>query len=98
MLATFGRRLAPVRYLVELGLDVNGGPEGKGGVLHNAIRFGANDVVEYLVEKGADLNAKDVFGRTPLEEAEFEAPNKTIELMRRLTAARGTGAKTAGPK
>jgi hypothetical protein len=30
----------------------------------------------------------DNFGRTPLEEAEFEAPALTIELMRKLAAAR----------
>ena len=72
--------------------------DGRAGVLHNAIRFGANDVVEYLVAQGADLNAKDRFGRTPLEEAEFEAPVKTIELMRKLTAEKaGAGAaKAAG--
>ena len=54
--------------------------------LQVAIRFGANDIVQLLVDRGADLTLKDRFGRTPLEAAEFEAPQPTIELMRKLTA------------
>ena len=50
------------------------------------MKAGANEIVQYLVDHGADLNTKDNFGRTPLEEAEFEAPKPTIELMRKLTA------------
>jgi ankyrin repeat protein len=61
---------------------------GRPSALHNAIRQGANDIVQYLADHGADLNAKDQFGRTPLEEAEFEAPASTIELMRKLAVAR----------
>ena len=55
-------------------------------LVHTATRFGANDIIQYLVENGADLSAKDRFGRTPLEEAEFEAPKPTIDLLRQLTA------------
>jgi ankyrin repeat protein len=42
-------------------------------------------MAQYLVDHGADLKAKDNFGRTPLEEAEFEAPPSMIELMKKLT-------------
>ncbi|MCX6611857.1 MAG: ankyrin repeat domain-containing protein [Acidobacteria bacterium] len=87
VLASFARKLAPIQFLVEAGVDVNETRKGDGGVLHAAIRFGLNDVIEYLVAKGVDLNVKDRFGRSPLEEAEFEAPKPTIELMRKLTAA-----------
>jgi len=45
------------------------------------------------VVHGADFNAKDSFGRSPLEEAEFEAPGPTIELMRNLTSRRATTPK-----
>jgi ankyrin repeat protein len=65
---------------------VNESRKGAGNALHTATRFGANDIIKYLVEKGADLTVKDRFGRTPLEEAEFEAPKPTIELLRKLTA------------
>jgi ankyrin repeat protein len=52
------------------------------------VRQGANDIVQYLADHGADFNAKDQFGRNALEEAEFEAPASTIELMRKLTTKR----------
>ena len=85
-LAIFARKLEPLKFLVEAGVDVNQTRKGDGGALHAAIRFGLNDIIEYLVAKGADLTVKDRFGRSPLEEAEFEAPKPTIELLRKLTA------------
>ena len=93
LLATRGRSLEAVQLLVELGLDVNVHPPGRPSALHTAIRVGEDAIVEYLAAHGADFQARDHHGRTPLEEAEFEAPTHTIELMRRLTAARsGRGA------
>ena len=86
LLAASSRKLDAVQMAVELGLDVNQAPKGRPSALHTAVRAGANDMVQYLVDHGADLKAKDNFGRTPLEEAEFEAPAATIELMRKLSA------------
>src|SRR5262249_13526912 len=40
--ATSSRRLDAVKMLVELGLDVNEAPKGRGSALHSAIRLGAN--------------------------------------------------------
>ena len=37
--------------------------------LHLAARFGNIEICEYLVAKGADINAHDNFGFTPLDEA-----------------------------
>jgi ankyrin repeat protein len=37
--------------------------------LHEASRWGWNDVVKFLVAKGADLNAKDAKGMTPIDSA-----------------------------
>jgi ankyrin repeat protein len=88
LLAIRSRDLAPIQRLVELGLDLNLAPPGRPTALHTAIRLGEDEIVEYLVAHGADLQALDHHGRTPLEEAEFEAPTPTIELMRRLTADR----------
>ena len=79
---------AVVLAVTELGLDVNATPPGQPSALHTAIRFGEDETVEFLVEAGADLEALDHHGRTPLGEAEYEAPTHTIELMRRLVAER----------
>ena len=91
LLATRSRELDAVRFTVELGLDVNAHPRGRRSAFHTAIRVGEDAIVEYLAANGADFDARDQFGRTPLEEAEFEAPTHTIELMRRLSAERADG-------
>ena len=48
----------------------------------------SNAIVQYLVDHGANLDVKDRFGRNALEEAEFEAPKPTIELLRKVYAER----------
>ena len=88
LLATGSRQLDAVQLLVEMGLDVNVFPPGRPSALHTAIRVGEDEIVEYLAMHGADFEALDHHGRTPLEEAEYEAPTHTIELMHRLTAER----------
>jgi len=88
MAATGSKKLEAVKMMVELGLDVNDGPKGRGSALHTAVRNGSNDIVQYLADHGADFDAKDNFGRNPLEEALFEAPKPTIELMQELTSER----------
>ena len=85
LLATRSRNLEAVQLTVELGLDINRYPSDTPSALHEAIRVGQDAIVQYLVSNGADLNAQDHYGRTPLEEAEFEAPTHTIVLMRQLT-------------
>jgi ankyrin repeat protein len=91
LFATISRTLEAVRMLVELGIDVNVAPPDRPTALHRAIRVGEDEIVEYLAANGADFAARDHNGRTPLEEAEFEAPTHTIELMRRLAADRPGG-------
>lgn len=51
---------------IELGNDVKATAAGNRTALHGAAQTGANDIVELLVKKGADLNAKDKYGQTPL--------------------------------
>jgi len=61
-----GRQLDAVKFLVELGQDVNAVNDMGMGPLHAAANRGSNDVIEYLVSKGARLDVKDKVGRTPL--------------------------------
>lgn len=53
-----------------------------GSALHQAIRKGDNDLVSLLFEKGADVNLKDVHGRTPLALAEGERKDTIISMVK----------------
>jgi len=55
-----------VKFLVEHGADVNAAGQFGWTALHSATYQGLNDVVEYLVSKGAKLETRDGFGQTPL--------------------------------
>jgi ankyrin len=92
-----GERLAgaeaAVKILVEAGADVNAVNEGDFTALHAATFRGWNEVIQYLVEHGANINARDYRGRTPFRIAEgtkqsFELMSwpETAELLRQLGA------------
>ena len=51
---------------VELGGDVNAANSKGQTALHAAAFMGYSSVIEYLASKGANLNAKDKYGETPL--------------------------------
>jgi len=55
-----------VTFLVDQGSDVNAAGQYGWTALHSAAYQGLNDVVEFLVGKGAKLDVKDGFGQTPL--------------------------------
>jgi ankyrin repeat protein len=68
--------------------------------LHGAAMKGLNSIVEFLVANGADLYAKDAYGRTPIELAmghyderflrqAAEPHTETVALLERLMAASG---------
>ncbi len=59
-----------VGILLEAGVDVTAANEADFTALHCAAFSGLNEVVQYLVERGADLNARDWRGRTPFRLAE----------------------------
>ena len=61
--------------------------------LHGAAYRGLNEVVQILVENGADINARDFRGRTPFRLAEgskqafaFQAWPETADLLKSLGA------------
>jgi uncharacterized protein len=56
--------LEAVRVAVELGGDVNGANDIGDTAIHGAAYVGANDIVQFLVEKGAKVDAENVYGQT----------------------------------
>jgi ankyrin repeat protein len=63
-------RLEAVKMCFELGMDVNTANSMGITALMGAANRGSDDIIEFLVSKGAKLDAKDNEGRTPLNWAE----------------------------
>ena len=79
--------------LIEAGADVNAVNEADFTALHGAAFRGINEVIEYLVTQGADIDARDFRGRTAYRMAEgakqsfqFQSWPETAELLKRLGA------------
>ena len=62
------QRLEAVRLAYNLisGSDVNAMNEKQWTALHSAVFMGWTEIVKFLAEKGADLNAKDKYGQSPI--------------------------------
>lgn len=59
------KALEAVKLLVDLGVDVNAANRTGLTALHGAALMGADDVISFLVSKGANVNATDIGGQTP---------------------------------
>ena len=82
-----------VRVLLEAGADINATNEADFTALHGAAYRGLNEVIEYLVAEGADIDARDFRGRTPYRIAEgtkqsfqFQSWPESAALLERLGA------------
>lgn len=62
--------LDAVKFTIELGNDVRASNAAGETALHAAAYWGADSVAQFLIEKGADVNAKDRKSWTPLVIAE----------------------------
>jgi ankyrin repeat protein len=85
-----------VKMCVELGNDVNARNIYGETPLHGGAFRGVNEIVEYLVEKGAVLDARDSRGWTPFTIASgisygdvFKQQPQTAKLLEQLMTARG---------
>jgi uncharacterized protein len=87
--------LEAVKLCLELGSDVNAANAMGLTAVHGAANRGSDDIIQFLVTKGARLDVKDKEGRTPLVWAEgvFLATHppvakpSTVALIRKLTGA-----------
>ena len=82
-----------VRVLLDAGADINAVNEADFTALHGAAFRGLNEVITYLVEQGADIDARDFRGRTAYRMAEgakqsfqFQSWPETAALLAELGA------------
>jgi ankyrin len=104
------RSIESLKLLLAAGADINA-KDGTRGLtpLHEAARWGWNDVVRFLVDHGADLQAKDNRGMTPVDSAmgkaggnsrggqRIDVHEDTAALLKQLIAAAGAKPAAARP-
>ena len=84
-----------IKMMLGLGADINASNYDGLTAMHGAAFSGANDVVKFLAENGANLTPKDRYGQTPLSRAEGDlnglidnhwriGHRDTAELLRKL--------------
>jgi ankyrin repeat protein len=86
--------LKAVEFLYELGQDVNAVNSMGLRAIHGAANRGSDDIIKFLLSKGARLDVKDSEGRTPMDWAEGvflathppEPKPSTIALLKELAA------------
>jgi ankyrin repeat protein len=94
------RSIESLKLLIKAGGDINSKDSRGLTPLHEAARWGWNDVVQFLVANGADLNAKDNRGNTPIDSAlgkaggnsrggaRIDVHEDTAALLKKLAASR----------
>jgi ankyrin repeat protein len=87
-----------VRLLLDAGADVNAVNEAEFTALHGAAFRGLNDVIQILVDHGANIDGRDFRGRTPYRLAQgnkqafyFQEYPDTAELIEKLGADTSLG-------
>jgi ankyrin len=96
------RSIATLTLLLAAGGDINARDPRGLTALHEASRWGWNDVVTFLAARGANLDAKDAKGNTPVDSAmgkaggnsrggqRIDVHEDTAALLKRLMSARPT--------
>ena len=75
--------LEAAKMLVDWGADVNAVGENGWTALHGAAYTGEDEIAQFLVEKGAKLDVKDVFEQTPLSIAQGEIGAKVLDFTKK---------------
>ena len=80
--AAYKGELKAIKYLVNHGADVNGGVSGgEENPLMKAARYDYIYIAEFLVKKGADLEATNYDGNTPLHFAAYEGKIRMVKFL-----------------
>jgi ankyrin repeat protein len=81
--AAYKGSVADVQVALDAGADVNASTPDpfRDTPLHIAVECGDFDIVNLLITKGADINAKDVFQETPLQLAKTCGNANIVELL-----------------
>jgi len=70
------------RLAIDCGVDPNVREDDKGATpLHVAAEYGYSEIVEVLLEHGADPNIRDKYGETPLHVAAAFGNSKVVEVL-----------------
>jgi ankyrin repeat protein len=95
--AAYNGNIEAVKQHLAAGTDVNvKGGFADGTPLHYAAANGHKEIAELLIEKGADLNAKDEDGGTPLDVAISFNRTEIADLIRVIGGKTGAELKAAG--
>jgi len=101
MAAAGSAHLGPVEYAFALAPDISAATTRKSTVMHAAVsvqlqkstQLEVCNVIQFLADKGADLDAADANGRTPLVIADFLPIDKAVTLLTKLIVASGATPK-----
>lgn len=84
-----------ITHLLDMGMDVNvlwrreypaGRRMGRGTPLHAAASSQQRDRIQLLVERGADLEAKNTLDQTPLQYAIGKNLTMSVEMLKRYSS------------
>jgi ankyrin repeat protein len=97
MAAAGSGHIATVKYAYELDPDVTSVTTRKSNVVHaavtgtmqNSTQAEICEVIRFLADKGADIDAEDVNGRTPMVIANFLPIDQAVKLMNKMIADAG---------
>jgi ankyrin repeat protein len=78
--ATVGN-LFIVEAALNSGMDINIAGDDESSALHCAARAGQSSAIQYLLEQGADRDAKNKMRRSPLQEAILSRDLETVKLL-----------------